>query len=452
MNISLVGLGKLGLPFISVLADAGHKCIGVDINPAVVEQINQGRSPVCESGLDELIKLHGGKQLLATTEHSLAIKETDVTFILTPTPSLADGSFSNHQVEDAVIKLAEHFGRSDKAYHLFVISSTVVPGSVENSFIPLIQQHSGKILNKDFGVAYNPDFVALGNVIEDFRRPDLIIIGESDKRAGDLVEGTHKSMCENVPHISRMSIINAEIAKVCLNVYITLKVTFANTVANLCESIPGADCDAVTKSIGPDKRISPYYFSGGLSYGGPCFPRDTRAFVTIAKQYGQDAPLVRACDQINDYQDEHLLDVVVKALNHSINNSVGLLGMAFKEHTTFVHESPSIKLCAKLTDMNVDVYAYDAIAVPEVKEELRTSVHICDSIEDLTSQCGVVAVMYRSKVFKQVIENLKPEKPIFIIDCWRILDPAKLHSNIIIKPLGKWSRYSSEAFCVGLNM
>ena len=438
MNISLVGLGNLGLPLISCFTKVGYKTLGIDINRDKIDAINQAISPINEPGLQELISKFGGRELEATTDHSRAITETDVTFILTSTPSLPDGSFSNEYVESAIVSLAKAYADVDKGYHLFVISSTVVPESTTNSFIPLIEKYSGKKLNKDFGVVFDPDFVALGQVIKDFQYPDFVLIGESDRKAGDIVENIHKKMCLNNPQIFRMSIINAEIAKVCLNTYITLKISFANSIANLCEKIPGADCDVITSSIGYDKRISPYYFSGGLSFGGPCFPRDTQAFVNISAKYNESAEIISAVTSFNDKQDLHLSDRVFSELSTLENKTVGIIGLAFKEGTPSITGSPSITLIQKLLENNINVVGFDSLSIELTKRVFGDKIEYTESPKFLLEKCGLVVLMIRSQKYKSYIENFSPSKPTCILDCWRIIDVKKVNANYKTIPMGRW--------------
>ncbi|HEX8197022.1 MAG TPA: NAD(P)-binding domain-containing protein, partial [Pyrinomonadaceae bacterium] len=225
-KVSVVGLGKLGLGLALCLASRGIKTLGVDVNEDVVASINRGRTPIVEPLYQELIEELGTK-FRATTSHAEAVAETDTTFILVATPSIGDGRFSNRYVKSALKSLSEALKNSSKPHHLFVISSTVVPGSTDRTFIPIIEQYSGRKLNEGFSVAFDPDFVALGNVVNDFLNPDLVIIGETSKAAGDRVEAIHRQMCQNEPKISRMSIISGEVAKVSLNAYITMKISFA---------------------------------------------------------------------------------------------------------------------------------------------------------------------------------------------------------------------------------
>lgn len=436
-KISLVGLGKLGLPLLACMAKAGYETLGVDIEQHVVEAVNSGRSPISEPGLAELIAEFGGKRLQATLDHRRAISETDVTYVLTATPSNPDGSFSNRHVEAALKALAQAFADIDKEYHLFVISSTVVPGSTMESFVPLIEKYSGKKLNQHFGVAFDPDFVALGNVVKDFLNPDLVIIGESDKRAGDLVEQIHHRMCENDPNVSRMSILNAELAKVCLNVYITTKITFANMISNLCERIPGADCDQITSGIGVDKRISPFYFSGGLGFGGTCFPRDTKAYKQISEKYKLRPTLVEAVDVVNDFQDENLLQFVLREVEGCENQTIGVLGLAFKEKTPVITQSPAIKLIQSLLDQGKSIIAHDPLANEQAKVLFGGQVEFVDTPELLLERSGVCVVTYRSKSFKVAVEGFAPSMPLKILDCWRLIDASFVDSKISIAYLGR---------------
>ena len=434
--ISLVGMGKLGLPLACCFAKSGYRTICVDILGDVVEAVNKGISPIREPGLDELVAEHGGGKLVATTDHAEAIRETSVTFVLTATPSNPDGSFSNRQIESALVALAEALAEKESDYHLFVISSTVVPGSIEESFIPLLERHSGRRVNEDFGVAYDPDFVALGNVIQGFLNPDMVVIGESERRAGDIVETIHATMCENDPVISRMTLINAELAKVALNAYITMKITFANTLANLCESVPGGDCDQVTAGITPDRRISPLYFSGGPAFGGPCFPRDTKAFCATAAKYGGQARLIEAIDQVNQYQKERLARAVLAELAGLENKTVGVIGLAFKDKTPSLMASPGVDLVHRLLAEGVDVVAHDPMAGDAAAALFGETITLVDSLTDCLDRCGVSVVTYMSRSFKKEIEAYRGETPGKVFDCWRMLSREAMTSKLEIIRLG----------------
>ncbi len=435
-KVSVVGLGKLGLGLALCFADSGIETLGVDVNENTVDAINNGKTPIIEPQYQELIEKHQGN-FRATLSHAEAIEKTDITFILVATPSIGDGRFSNRFVKSALKSLAEAFGKSSKKNHLFVISSTVVPGSTDKTFIPLIEQFSGKKYKKDFDVCFDPDFVALGSVIKDFKNPDLVIIGESSPEAGARIEALHKIMCENEPVMARMSVISGEVAKVSLNAYITMKISFANTVANLCERIEGTNVDVITSAIGQDKRISPYYFRGGLAFGGTCFPRDTKAFMTISRQYGLDPILLSAVEDVNVEQNKHLAEMVEAHLGSE--NKVSILGLAFKDKTPVIEESPAIRLIQELVINDVFVTAFDPLAMEDTRVLFGDEINYANSVEECLGSSPVCVVTLMSKDYKNAIENYHPEKPLTIVDCWRQLDKNNLHNNIRLVAVGQYN-------------
>jgi UDPglucose 6-dehydrogenase len=387
--------------------------------------------------LQDLIAKHGGSQLRATLSHHEAIEETDITMVLVNTPSDPDGNFSTRHVEAALRSLAQAFGESDKEHHLFVISSTVMPGSTNESFIPLLEEHSGRNLHQDFDVCYDPDFVALGDVINGFLEPEIVVIGESRPEAGARMEAVHQQLCLNEPHIGRMSIISAEIAKVALNAYITMKISYANALANLCEQIPGADVDAITSTIGVDRRISTHYFTGGLSFGGTCFPRDTQAYINLAAQHDNDAELIKAVEEVNAYQDAHLAEVVLREVDGAENKTVGILGLAFKPDTPVITESPAVKLIEELLHHDLRVVAYDPLATENVRALFNESIEYVSSAEECLAQSGVCVLTHRSIQLKQIIEEYHPTGPLAIVDGWRVVDQTSLDPQVKYVPLGQ---------------
>lgn len=435
MRISVIGLGKLGACSAACFAYKGFEVIGVDINKNIVDAINNGNAPVYEPRLQELIDLSKGR-LRATQDYELAMKESDITFLIIPTPSREDGHFSDKYLRDALTYLSTAFKKMHK-YHIFVITSTVSPGTTEESLIPLIETISGKKLNKDFGVAYNPEFIALGSVITDFLNPDLVLIGESDKSVGDRLEEIYRVVCENRPYIARMSIISAEIAKISLNAYITMKISFANTLANICEAIPGADIDAITRALGADKRISPYYLKGGLAFGGPCFPRENRAFAAFAQKYGIEARLAKVTDEVNKFQIDHLADLVMKHIsdNHKVTS---ILGLSYKPNTPVIEESPAIKLIEGLLKRGIEVIVYDPLAMDNVKAHFGDNIIYAFSMRDCIAHSPVCVITTPDNQFKNIDESYIVHNPTTIIDCWRILEPSRFSDKVRYVAVGKY--------------
>jgi UDPglucose 6-dehydrogenase len=312
-----------------------------------------------------------------------------------------------------------------------------MPGSIEKSFIPLIQSTSGRVLNEGFGIGYDPDFVALGNVIKGFLEPDLVVIGESDETAGRKIEEIHSKLCINNPTVTRMSLISAEIAKVCLNVYITMKISFANVIANLCEEIPGSDPDHITQALGSDRRISPYYFKGGLSIGGTCLNRDLQVFKTLMKKYDLFPKLMEVIEDINTCQNTHLFQTVLIESTKQGFSRVGILGLSFVPNSPVIIESPGLKLLQYLLSCKAPVTVYDPHALPNVRSQFENSVIYAFSAEECVSESDVVVVMHRSEEFRKVVEEHEYDHETTIIDCWRIIDPSKIKGSVKYVPLGK---------------
>ena len=225
-NLSVLGLGKLGSCTAACLARAGYDVLGIDINERFVDKINNGYAPVEEPYLQDTI-VESKNNLRATTDPSLAIKETDISLLILPTPSKKDGNFDTSFLERALKELAVELKESKKDYHLFIITSTVTPKSCDEVLIPLIEKYSSRKINEGFGLSYNPEFIALGDVIKDTQNPDFVLIGESDKKSGDLTEEIQKNMTDNDPAINRMSLVSAEITKISVNSFVTMKISFA---------------------------------------------------------------------------------------------------------------------------------------------------------------------------------------------------------------------------------
>ena len=447
-KISVVGLGKLGQCLAACFAARCFETIGIDIDEQVVDSINRGVATAIEPGLQELVAT-ASRRLRATRNHEEAIGETDVTFILVPTPSDLDGTFSNRYVESALKSLAGSLRRSDKKYHLFVINSTVMPGAIGERLIPIIEEYSGRKLNVGFGVCYSPELVALGSVVRDILNPDFVVIGQSNDRDGDRVASIYKRLCENDPPIFQMPIIDAEITKVSLNCYLTLKISFANSLANLCEKVPGADVDVITQALGADKRIAPYYLRGGLSFGGTCFPRDTKAFIAFAKRFGYDAELIRAVGKVNEFQDRHLAKVVLSHVSSTGDKKVSILGLAFKPNTPVIVESPAIKLIDELLERGVEVSVYDPLAMKNARTVFGDRIKYAASARDCMAHSPTCVITTRCEEFRHIDGSYIAQDSTTIIDCWRIVDPSRLGKRAKYVALGR-ADSESRNVCEGV--
>jgi UDPglucose 6-dehydrogenase len=422
MNISVVGLGKLGSVLAGVMADRGHEVVGVDINPGFVAAINAGRAPVREPGLDDMIARNSAR-LSATTDVQDAVIRTDITFVVVPTPSGPDATFSLQYILNAAEPIGLALARKS-AYHLVVISSTVMPGSTGGEIRGRLEQVSGKTCGPDFGLCYNPEFIALGSVIRDMSKPDMILIGESDARAGELLENVYRTVCPNNPPVARMNFVNAELTKISVNTYVTTKISYANMLAEICEQVPGADSEVVSQAIGLDTRIGRKYLRGAFGYGGPCFPRDNKAFARFAELHDVDATLARATDQVNQRQVSRLAARVLEVAAEG--DRVAILGLSYKPDTEVIEESQGVMLAQALARSGVKVLAYDPVAMENARRVLN-GVEFAPSMAACVREAAVVVVATAWEEFKTLdphsLSSGNGRRPV-IFDWWHMLQPA----------------------------
>ncbi len=434
LNLSVVGLGKLGLCMAGCLAEAGYPVTGVDISKNLIAMINNGEVPYIEPELDRVLAL-AKPHLKATSDYEEAILNTDTTFIVVATPTMPDGTYGNDQLEAALTSIAEVLPKKEQK-HRIVISCTVMPGTIDREMIPLIEKVSGKKLGEGFSVAYNPEFIAMGDVIRIFTNPDFVLVGESDNDIGETLEKIYKVMCPNDPPVSRMSIINAELAKISLNCFVTTKITYANMLAEVCEALPGANVDVVSKAIGQDERIGSKVLRGGLGFGGPCFPRDNRAFVRLAKDYGVDAALAQQTHLTNRWQEERIRNILNDLVEEGA--TVAILGIAYKPHTPLIEESQALNLAVHLADQGFRVRVHDPVALDNAKQEIGDKLEYCDSIHDALTGADVAVItmmddQYKSLNSSDFVSMMNENGVVF--DLWRLYY-GQSFDGLRYKPLG----------------
>lgn len=418
----------------AVLASRGHTVVGVDVDERAVQAVQDGRAPVYEPGLAELIR-EARERLTATDDLRGAVLETDVTFLLVPTPSDEAGAFSLRYVLPAAASIGAAL-RDKSRFHTVVLTSTVMPRSTGDQLVPELERHSGKRCGADFGVCYNPEFVALGSVIGDLLNPDFILIGESDQRTGDVLAGLYQQLLNNQAPIRRMNFVNAELTKLALNTFVTTKISYANMLAQLCERLPGADVDTVTSALGADSRVGGKYLRGALGYGGPCFPRDNLAFVNLAHNLGTQPLLAEATDQLNRQQVARLVEFVLS--HRPDGRDVAVLGVAYKPHTEVVVESQGLELARALADRGIPVCVYDPAALGNARRVLGDRVRYARAASECLAEASLVVVATAWDEFRQLsaADLGSSGGRAAILDCWRILDRTRFEPEVEYLTLG----------------
>ena len=439
MRISVIGLGKLGSPMAACFAAKGFTTIGVDLNETYVDAINEGKAPVFEPRLAEMLA-EGRACLTATTDIAAAVASADATFLIVPTPSDEAGGFALDYVLSACEAIG-HVLRDKAGYHLVVLTSTVMPGATGGPVREALEEASGKRVGDEIGLCYSPEFIALGSVIRDFLNPDFLLIGESDPRAGEMLADIYRRVVDNDPPIARLNFVNAELAKISVNTFVTTKIAFANMLARICERLPEADVDQVTSALGLDSRIGAKYLRGAISYGGPCFPRDNLALASLARSLDAPAFVAEATDVANRDGIERLAQAAIDHL--PAHGTVGVLGLAYKPGTNVVEESPGLNLVRTLAARGIEVTAFDPAAVANAQAELDgANVNFAASVEDLVRRSDVVVIATAWQEFANIGPSLLQleGKRRVVIDCWRLLDGDRVQEVAEYVPLGQTMR------------
>ena len=437
-SISVIGLGKLGSPMVACFAAAGFRVSAADVDAKKIAAIRDGIAPVHEPALQELLRESGGR-ITATENVEEAVRATDATFIVVATPSQPGGDFSLSYALSACEAIGRAL-REKSAFHLVVLTSTVMPGSTGGEIKAALEATSGKRCGVDFGLCYNPEFIALGSVIRDFYNPDFLLIGESDVRSGDLLTDIYRRTCKNSPSVARMNFVNAEITKLSVNTYITTKMSYANMLARLCERLPEADVNVVTDALGLDTRIGSKYLKGAVSYGGPCFPRDNRAFAALAARVGAFSDLAQATDVFNRAQISYFAGIAKQHL--SGKTPLGILGLTYKPQTDVVEEAFGYLLAQELGGQGIAVHVFDPEANLSPAFRQLPNITIAESAAACVAKTETVLLATPWPEFRALpVEVWKGRT---VIDCWQAVTHLRSEPGVNYVRLGYGGSASPE--------
>jgi UDPglucose 6-dehydrogenase len=409
--------------------------------------LSAGRAPVQETGLQELIDAHRDR-LHATDSHEEAVRQTELTFVIVPTPSDDRGGFSLQYAGEAFRQVGLAI-KGKGGPHTVVCTSTVLPGATRYGLLPILERHAGRAAGSDLRVCYSPEFIALGSVIRDFLHPDFLLIGEFDRASGDHLEACYRDIIGPTP-VRRMTLENAELAKLAVNAFVTTKITFANLLADLCARIPNGDVDVVADAIGLDTRIGRKYLSGGLGFGGPCFPRDNAALSFVASALGACPDLPIAVDRINRSSAERILDLLTPRLMRT--STVGVLGLAYKPLSQVIEESQAMIVVRALLDRGIQVVAYDPLAGRAADLELGGRARVVDSVRACVCDADVVLVATPDPEFQSLTaDDFSNGSRVLVVDFWRILgDRLTNQPRIDYWPYGRGDHASGVSELVDL--
>ncbi len=414
--ISVVGLGYVGAVSTACLSWLGHEVIGVDLDPSKTEAVARGESPIHEKDLERYLTHGVDEGLISTTDDlSQAVRDTDVTFISVGTPTAADGGCDVGYIEAAARNMGR--GLRDKSgFHVFAMRCSIPPGTTMKIMAPILEDFSGKVLGRDFGICFNPEFLREGVAIDDFHNPPKTVIGTTDLRTADIMKRIYEPVDAN-PILT--SIEAAEMVKYVDNVWHATKVCFANEIGRLCKPM-GIDSHDVMNIFVQDTKLnlSPYYLRPGFAYGGSCLPKEVRAVTYLADKAGVDLPMISNLDRSNKAQ----IDEAVRMVRATGAKRVGVLGLAFKPDTDDLRESPVLEVMAQLRADGVELVAHDCAisadtpiagqlayvrhgnpGLADLADDLPSMLR--DDAEEMAQDCDLLIVSHAKDIYRDCLHN-----------------------------------------------
>ena len=438
-KISVFGLGPVGLVTAVCFAKRGYEVVGIDPDSRRVELIQNAQAPFFEPSLADYLTetIKNGK--LRATSDSMANANSDFTYITVGTPSGEDGSIDLTYIRSAAAAIGKSL-RNKEGYQLVLVKSTVIPGTAREVVKPIIEQESGKLLGRGFGLCSNPEFLREGNAIYDSDFPDRIVIGGQQDDLNRLETFYREFFGEKTPPIIRTSFENAELTKYANNSFLAMKVSFINMIANLCQKTTGADVEDVAKGIGLDKRIGALFLRPGLGWGGSCFPKDLKAISAYGKKINVKTTLVDAAIDVNDNQPLKAVEMAKKLLGGDLRDKkIAVLGLAFKPDTDDIREAVSIPMIKEILAANGEVVAYDPAAMPNTRKVLQDTIKYATNPANCIEQADCCIIVTEWEEFKKISPTvfLKTMKRPIVVDGRRIYDPSVFRkAGVIFSAIG----------------
>jgi UDPglucose 6-dehydrogenase len=428
--ISVVGLGFVGLSLAVANAKYGFYTIGIDNNKNKLKNILSGNPEFFEPNLENYLKDSISKKTILFSSDLREVLKSDITFVTVGTPSRNDGKIDLSNLRNVVTNLSKIL-RDKRKNHLIVIKSTVVPTTTKNLILPLIQN------NSKVGIVVNPEFLREGNAIRDLVKPHLIIIGYENSSDFDTLKNYYRLFYKNPPEILRTSPTTAEMIKYSNNAFLATKVSFINTIANICQNLPSVDVNKVAYAIGKDPRIGPQFLNAGPGFGGSCLPKDLSALIKFTDKFGKTNELLKTVKEVNQLQPSKILDILQNMNLLKSKNKISVLGVAFKKDTDDLREAVSIKIVNGLLKKGLKVSVHDPMAIDNFRKVFGKKIDYHSNVNECLKNSDCCLILTEWDEYR----NLKPSlfkkymKKTNLIDARRILDPVKF-SKLNFKAIG----------------
>ena len=423
-RVSVIGSGYVGLNSGILFSTKSFKTVCIDVIQDKVDEINQGVPPFFEPGLEEmLVKSVGSGRFSASTDRLNKIRDADISFICVGTPSQPDGSANLSYIKSAAKDIGLAIKNSEK-YHVIVVKSTVPPRTTEEVILPIIEDYSEKKVGIGFGLCMNPEFLKQGSAVKDAFNPDRIVIGEYDRKSGDVLEELYSGF--DCPKL-RCDIKAAELIKYAANSLLATKISFANEFARISEKF-NVDVYEVMRGVGFDYRINPRFLSAGCGFGGSCFPKDVKAIISIAAEVGVQTPVLDSVIETNELQPLHLVKIIKETVGDLKGKTIGFLGLSFKPNTDDVRETTALPLIRELVREGATVKAFDPEAMENFRKNTSQPIKYTLSWENALRGSDFSVIHTDWDEFKGITGDdfIRLQKTPFVFDGRRTFDPDSM--------------------------
>ena len=435
MKIGIVGLGFVGLSLTSVLASKGYRTVGIDIDKRKCEKISNGNSPFFEPDLEKTLRSGLKKELTIGNDFSL-LNDCDFIFVTVGTPQSENGTIDLSMIKKSITTIGKALHKNNKN-PIILIKSTVIPGTIKNTILPILEKKSNKKEGKDFGLISNPEFLQESSAIKDTKFPHAVVLGGQETKYMRKANNFFSKLHPKTPII----ITNhqtAEMIKYANNSFLATKISFINQLSNICQNIPGANIDDIAKTIGLDPRIGKLFLNAGPGYGGSCLPKDMKALINFANNVGINPTLLNAVEEINIKQIDQIISLIKQKLGDISSKRITILGTAFKSDTDDIRDSVAIKLIKKLLKRKAKIIIHDPKAIQNTMNIFGKRISYAKSINDALSKSQCVVIMTQWKQYENLNNNqIKQMTKKFIIDCRRMLVKKELDGDYFAIGLGK---------------
>ncbi len=414
MNITLIGTGYVGLVSGTTLAETGINVTCVDIDSKKIDNLNKGIIPIYEPGLEPMVQRNvSAGRLNFTTDLASAIQGSEAIMIAVGTPPDEDGSADLKYV----LGVAEEIGKSLNNYAVVITKSTVPIGTAEKVRAKIAGELKKRGSEVEFDVASNPEFLKEGDAVNDSMKPDRIVVGTDSNRASEVIRKLYKPFVLNGHPVIYMDIPSAELTKYAANAMLATKISFINDIANLCERV-GADIDMVRRGISSDSRIGNRFIYAGAGYGGSCFPKDVKAIIRTAEEYGYGLKVMKAVDEVNELQKEVLYNKISTVFKNKLKGlKIAVWGLAFKPNTDDMREAPSLRLISLLNKAGASITAYDPVAMNECRRKIGDTINYGNDAYDCIIDADALVLVTEWNEFKnpnwKIVQKVMKDRKVF---------------------------------------